>query len=399
MQFFTVEVLVVVTNLPAEAKAKWVKVMEAKNPQEKLIALQEFLSAIPKHKGTEKLVQQVKRQISQLRREIEEEKKRRVGRGPRFFIEKCGAAQVVVLGMPNSGKSSLLAALTNARVEVSEYPYTTRLPVPGMLNFEDIQFQIVEAPAIMKGASEGVAWGLKSIGLARNADGLILLVDLTEDPISQFETIIGELGKARIIVEKPKGRVVIEKRSTGGVQVVIGGKLVGATVDDVKALLRSYKILNALVKIYGEASLDDVEDSIFENTVYKPVLVLATKADFPGWKEVFEELKSKIKIKAPVIPVSTKSRLGLELVGREIFKMLDIVRVYTKQPNQEKPSEKPLVVKRGTTVLEAARIIHSSLYKNFKYAKIWGSSAKYPGQRVGGDHVLEDGDILEIHTF
>lgn len=387
-----------VTNLPAEARAKWVKVMEARTPQEKLAALQEFLSSIPKHKGTEKLVLQVKRQISQLRRELEEEKRRRVGRGPRFFVEKSGAAQIVILGMPNSGKSSLLRSLTNARVVVSEVPYTTKSPVPGMLRFEDIQFQLVEAPAIIEGASEGVAWGLKSIGLARNADGLIILVDLSEDPIYQYETIIGELEKSRIIVEKPRGRVVIEKRTTGGIQVVVAGNILNATIEDVKNLLRSYKILNALVKIYGEATLEDVEDSIFENTVYKPSIILASKADFQGWRSVYEKLVEKVGGSIPTIPVSVKTGLGLDVIGREIFKMLEIVRVYTKQPNQEKPSEKPLVVKKGTTVLEAARMIHSSLYKNFKYAKVWGSSVKYPGQRVGGDHLLEDGDILEIHT-
>ena len=388
-----------VTNLPAEARAKWVKVMEARTPQEKLEALQEFLSAIPKHKGTENLVRQVRRQIAQLRREIEEEKRRRRGGGPRFFIEKEGAAQLVLLGMANAGKSSLLAALTNAKPEISEYPYTTREPVPGMLKYEDIQFQLVEAPAIMEGASEGIAWGLRSIGLARNSDGIIIVVDLSSDPVYQFKTILEELERSRVVIYKPRGRVLIEKRrSGGGIQVILGGKLVGADVDDVKSLLRSYRIHHALVKIYGEVTLDDVEDAIFENTVYKPSIVVGNKADFPGWREEYERLREVAGSKIPVLPVSAKTGYGLEAIGKTLFKILDIVRVYTKQPNQERPSDRPLVVRRGTTVLEVARQIHSTLYENFRYAKIWGPSAKYPGQRVGGEHVVEDGDIVEIHA-
>ncbi|HDI46640.1 MAG TPA: GTP-binding protein, partial [Candidatus Methanomethylia archaeon] len=165
------------TNLPPEAKVLERRYREARTLQEKIRALEAYISAIPEHKGTEKLLRHLKRRLADLRRELEEQKKRRVGGGVGFAIKKEGAAQVVILGMPNSGKSTLLAALTAAKPEIADYPCTTTMPVPGMMPYEDIQIQLVEAPALMEGASEGVAWGLQVLSLARNADGLIILLD------------------------------------------------------------------------------------------------------------------------------------------------------------------------------------------------------------------------------
>jgi len=195
------------TNLPPNAKKKWAEVEATKNPREKLQLMQEFLSLVPKHKGTAKLCAQIKKQMATMRKEIEEKKRRKAGKGgPRFFIEKEGAAQIVLIGLTNVGKSSLLAAVTNSKVEVSPNPYTTREPVPGIMNYEDIQFQIVEAPALMEGSADGRAWGLQTLALARNADGLILMVDLSQDPAEQLSLTLSEMEKARILISKPKAR-------------------------------------------------------------------------------------------------------------------------------------------------------------------------------------------------
>ena len=213
------------TNLPAEAKYKWSEASATRNAQQKLQLLQEFLSLVPKHKGTERLRAQVKRQMATLRKEIAEKRQRRVGKGgPKFFIEKEGAAQVVILGMTNVGKSSLLASTTNAKVEVSGYAYTTRQPVPGIFQYEDLQFQIIEAPALMEGSAEGEAWGLQSLALARNADGLILMVDLSQNPAKQFSLILNELEKSRIFIQRPRARVNIERRHAGaGFRIIVLG--------------------------------------------------------------------------------------------------------------------------------------------------------------------------------
>ena len=259
----------------------------ARNPKEKLQLLQEFLSLVPKHKGTEKLRANVKTKMATLRKEIEEKKRRKVGgQGPKYLIEKEGAAQVIILGQTKVGRSSLLASVTNAKVEVSDYPFTTVEPVPGMLYFEDLQFQIVEAPAMIEGASEGKAWGQQILALVRNADGLILMVDLTRNPCEQLSLILKELEATRILVRRPSGRVEIERKHMGvGLRIFVIGKLVDCTLREVETLLKSYRISNAIVKIHGNTTLDDVEDSIFESAVFRPTLIVANKLDIEGAKE------------------------------------------------------------------------------------------------------------------
>ena len=383
-----------VTNLPAEARAKWLKVMDAKTPEEKLAALQEFLSAVPKHKGTENLVQWARRRMAALREEIEERRRRRGG-GYSFFVEKEGAAQIVVIGPPNTGKSSVVAQLTNAKPLIAPYPYSTTRPQPGMLTYEDIQIQLVDTPPL---TSEKGGWNSRVMGLARNADGLIIVLSLEDDPLRQLRLVLRRLEEANIVVRKPRGRVVIERvRGARDIKVIAAGRMKGYTADDVKNLLRSYRIYGALVKIYGETTLDDVEKAIFENTTYKPAIILANKADLPGSAPRFKRLSSAIPPDIPLQPVSALRGRGFEDIGRMLFSMLGLIRIYTKQPNGD-IAEKPLVLRRGATVLDVARSIHSRLVKNFRYAKIWGPSAKYPGERVGLDHEVMDGDIVEIHA-
>ena len=385
-------------NLPPEAKAKWLKVMEAKSIEEKIKALEEFISAVPKHKGTENLLYWARRRLAELKEELEERRRKKKGRkGPTFFIEKEGAAQIVMIGLTNVGKSLLLSRLTNAKVEVSDYPYTTKLPVPGMLKYQDIQFQLIEAPALMPGASNGVAWGTKVLGLVRNADGLIIVLDASNKPLHQLKIILNELINSNIYVRKPRGQVVIEKgRGTTGIKVVVSGKLIGCTVNDVVKLLEGYRIYNALVKIIGEATLDDVEKAIFGNITYKPTIIIANKIDIPGAMENYKVLRKVVPQDIPVIPTSALKGIGLDKIGEILFKTLNLIRVYTKQPNKG-PSPTPLVLRKGATVYDVAEHIHKDFVKYFKYAKIWGPSAKYPGMRVGLEHQLEDGDIVEIH--
>lgn len=384
-----------VTNLPAEAKAKFVRYMEARTPEEKLRALEEFLASVPKHKGTENLVRWIRRRMAELREEIEEKKRRKAGGGggsPSFFVEKEGAAQVVIVGLTKVGKSLLLKALTNANVEVSEIPYTTKYPAIGMLQYEDIQFQLVESPAIIP---EGGGWNTKVIGLAKNSDGLIIMLDASRDVVEEFTFIRSFLEDHGVHIVKPRGYISIDRSYSGGIRFVYYGKLL-CTEEEVVKLLNSYRIYHAIVKVFGEVDIDDVERSLFETIVYKPAIVLINKIDLDSAGQSFKKALEIVPRGIPVLPVSALKKIGLNEIGSLIFKTLDIIRVYTKPPTG-KPSDKPLVVKRGTTVLDVAKIIHKDLYEKFAYAKIWGPSVKYPGQRVGLNHVLEDKDIIEIN--
>jgi ribosome-interacting GTPase 1 len=389
------------TNLPGEAKHKWREVCLARRPEEKIEKLQDFLSLIPKHKGTENLRAQIKTKIATLRGEIAEKKRRKTGSGrSKFFVEKEGDTQIAILGPTNVGRSSLLSVLTNANVEISYYPYTTKESTPGMFKHQDLQFQLVEAPALIDGSADGGAWGLQTLTVARNADALILMVDLSRDPIEQFSLISRELDKARILTRRPKAKVEIERKHRGtGLKVIVIGRLLDCLPGEVEQLLREYGIHDATVKIKGEATVDDVEDAVFEGTVYRPAIIVANKADDPKAVEGIEKLKGLVKGEIRVLPVSCKAKYGLENLGSEIFEMLDIIRVYTKEPNERSPSKKPFTIREGSNILDLAKRIHSDFYKQFSYAKVWSERLRFSPQKVGGTFILEDGDIVEIHTY
>lgn len=384
-----------VTNLPPEARAKFAKYQEARTPEEKLLALQEFLSAVPKHKGTENLVRWVRRRMAELREEIEERRRSRTrGGGPSFFIPREGAAQVVLIGFTKSGKSWLMTRLTNARVEVSDIPYTTKSPVPGVFQYMDIQFQLIDTPSLVP--EDEARINRRVVGLARNSDAVIIVVDLSRDPLNQFLSIKKILEDEGVRVSRPSGRVEITKSGgSGTIRVVLLGEILDGGVEDVKKLLESYRIYGAEVKIYGKVSLDDVEDAIYGMNIYRPAVIVGTKRDLDPGGVGCEELRRGAS-GIPVICVSSEDDFR-DLLGKTLVDVLELVRVYTKPPNG-KVSERPLVVRRGTTVIEVARLIHEDLYRGFQYAKIWGPSAKYPGMRVGRDHLVEDGDIIEIHA-
>jgi hypothetical protein len=387
------------TNLPPEAKDKWEEVEATNEPHEKLRLLEEFLSLIPRHHGTARLIVQTKKQITSLRKEIEERKRKKAARsGPKFFIEKEGAAQVAIVGLTKAGKSSLLGAVTNARVEVSASPYTTRVPVPGIMEYEDIQFQLIEAPALMEGSADGRAWGLQALGIARNADGLIIVVDLSQNPVDELSLILDEMGKARIMVSQPQARVEIERKYMGaGLRIVVLGKLVGCTFKDVEELLKSYHVTDAFVRISGDATLEEVEEAVFENTVYRPTVVIANKADVKGSEKNLKLLKSFVRGKLPILAVSCYHRSGLEKLGETLFRTLSLMRIYTKEPTEREFSRKPFILKKGSSVYDLAKNIHSDFKEDFNYARVWAKRLAFSPQKVGTTFTLQDGDGVEIH--
>lgn len=386
-------------NLPQEAKSKWNEVTMTKNPETRLVLMDEFLSLVPKHKGTEKLQMHVKRQMAQLREEIEKKKKqaKRTG-GPSYYVQKAGAAQIAVIGPPNVGRSSLLKATTNSSVEVTSWPWGTTTPTPGMLPYEDIQFQLVEIPPIIQGSSEGKAEGFMNLASARNADGIIVMVDLHNDPVENYLLVANELDNSRILTHRPRGEVEIIKRGHGrNVQFVWEGELIGCTTDEIIALLNEYKIRSALVHIRGKVTLDIVEDALFGNAVYKPTIILANKKDLgvnPGALEQLTQVAAPVE----VIPVSCKESDGLQrLIGEKLFGLLGIIRIYTKESGKE-PAKDPIVTHMGATVADLAKMIHNDFFERFKYARIWGPAAKFDNEKVGLDRELKDGTVIQLYT-
>ncbi|HSQ48842.1 MAG TPA: GTPase [Candidatus Deferrimicrobiaceae bacterium] len=390
------------TNLPPEAMDKWELVEAARTPREKMDAMIEFLKYVPHHKGTMKLRGEMNRKIKLIRDDLENKKRKGTGKssgGPKLFIEKGASAQVALVGMTNVGKSCLMNATTNSKVVVTPTPFSTHEPVPGIMNYKDVQFQIVEAPAVMEGAAEGKAGGNVTLGLARNADGVILMLDLSQDPVEQLELLLAELEKTRVLVNKPSGRVDIDRRPSGAaLRIVLVGRLIDCTMRDVEQMLRSYRINDAIVRISGEVSLDDVEDAIYENTIYKPAVIVANKLDLKGAQANLRVLKTHVDGKLPIVAMSCENRTGLDELGRELFTSLGIIRIFTKEPGMKAHSERPFVLHKGATVNELAKNIHKELYSNFMFAMVWAKRLPFSPKKVGLNFVLDDGDIVEIHA-
>jgi ribosome-interacting GTPase 1 len=387
-------------NLTAEAKTKWREAELATNPREKLLAYQDFLSAIPKHKGNERLRAQIKTKIANLKEELLARRGKRSGGQSIWRVEREGAAQVILFGPTKAGRSSLLKSLTNAQVVVADYEFATQRATPGMLPFEDVQLQLVELPAPQVNREGEFEIQPEAIDLIRAADGMVLVLDLTADPFDQLRRLISALGKVRISTQRTVSRVeIVPEKGSGEIRIATSSVQTSCTPVQVRELLHSYGMKNALVRIYGDVTVDDVEDAIFENvTTYKPSMIIVNKLDLPGAKQAADYFMQQNPASLPTLFTSCLTGQGLKEVGTVAFRALGIIRVYTKEPNATRPSENPFVVHAGTTVQELARSIHTDLANRYRYSRIWGPTSKFAGERVGPDHVLADRDIVEIHT-
>ena len=383
------------TNIPPEAQAKWEEYSKAKTPEEKLQKLKEFYALIPKHKGTEKMEKFIKRRMAELREEIERRRTAKKSKGPSLMVEKRGAAQMVLIGFTNSGRSTILSTLTNARVEVSPNPFTTIRPVEGMMEFRGAQIQIVEAPPIIPQAQGGPT--NLSVALAGNADILGIVVSSTDEPLSQLEELISFLESRGIVLERPTGRVRIRRsRAAPTIIIVNKGRILDGNERDVKEILRSYGIERAWAEIEGRVTLEDVEEAVFGEKKYKPFIIFLTKVDVSGDDSLVREVEAKYGERAlAVIPFPTKLP-SKDYLGEMILRELGLIRVFTKARNEREPSEKAVILERGSTVLDLAKFIHQSFKERFRYAKVWSDRLPYSPMKVGADFILEDGDVVEI---
>ncbi|MEM4560123.1 MAG: TGS domain-containing protein [Candidatus Caldarchaeum sp.] len=381
------------TNLPAEAQAKLAKYHEAKTVEEKIKALEEALPLIPDHKGTEKMRAQLKTTLARLRRELEKKKSTKVSRQDVFTVRKEGAATVVLLGAANSGKSTLLNVLTNARPEVGSYELTTTKPVPSMMQVEDVGIQLVELPAVITSSLDETPFTSRSLAVARNADLIALIVDCASRPAEQLDTLVNKLNASGIFLGSRTFEVEVEKKDSGGLRLVVFGKFHG-THERLREALNRIGVRNAVVKIHGEASVENVLDQILRPASFKKAVVVAGRTDLADQKDLQELRQRAGEMNLPLIEVISTKQTTYEEFRKAVYKALELVRVYTQKDGVV--NRKPIVVGRGTTVGELALLIHKDFAKNLKYAKVWGASVRIQGQQVGPGHVLSDGDLVEL---
>lgn len=336
------------TNVTADYKKAEVAFRQAREPRERLDCLREMLRTIPKHKGTEHLQADIKSRIKLLTEELSGPKKGGRRSGPSHSVRAEGAGQLCLVGPPNAGKSSLHARLTGSRTEIGPYPFTTHLPVPGMLEYVDIHFQLVDLPPITAEFME--PWLVNTM---QTADGVLLVIDINDpECVDQIPAIMAQLAEKKITLREHWPGL-----SNG-----------------------------------TEASNE--EDDPFRMDL--PTLLIANKCDLdpdPGEVKILEEL---LGLRFPAMTVSAETGKGLEELGPFLFHALEIVRVYTKSPGKPADTDKPFTVRRGDTVADVARLVHREIARDLKFARIWGKSV-YDGQQTGPEHQVEDGDIIELH--
>ena len=384
------------TNVGAEYLAAEEKYLKAKDKKEKIKWLKEMIKHAPKHKGTEKLLAQLKKTLNKLEEELEKEKIKKAGKKDLFSVEKEGEALVSIIGLPNSGKSLLLSKLTNSKPLIADYPFSTTKPEIGMLDFEGSLIQLVDLPPITENAAEERG---ELFGVINNSDLILILIDLTENVEEQFKLIIKEFKKAKILLGKEKPLIKIKKVERGGLEIVGVEK---EELEKAKEILRKHKINNGIVNI-KKGTLKDLE-LVLENYKFIKAIIVANKGDLPNslinfnkLKKLVDEFNEKEKVKLKLIPISALKEKNLDLLKKEIWEELGLIRVFTKDPKRKNPDFPPITLKKGATVEELVKKIHKEFLKKFKYAKVYGKSVKFKGQTVGLKHVLEDKDIVEVY--
>jgi len=323
-------------NLTPEYKQAVEIFQKSLTPHEKLQALELMLATIPKHKGTEKMQADIKRKISKLK--DTQLTRKSGGKKESLFVEKQGAAQIVLAGLPNSGKSSLLSVLTNALPEIADYPFSTRKPLPGMMNYEGVQIQLVDIPPLDRELTEG--WVL---GIVRMADLLVLVVDLSQDPLTELEECRNLLLESRIY---PVGR--------------------------------------------------QWQDSGDPRDCFKRTLIVGSKLETPDGSDNYQVFWELYQQEYPIIAVSAAENMHLEEFKRLVFEQLGVIRVFTKLPGKKPDYSQPFILPRDSKVKDMANVIHKEFAQKFKFARIWGEG-KFDGQKVNLDFPLDDKDVVELH--
>jgi small GTP-binding protein len=350
--------------------------------QERIKEIEEEMARTQVNKATEYHLGILKAKLAKLRRELTAPKSGAGGGG--FEMRKSGDATVVMIGLPSVGKSTLLNALTDAKSETASYAFTTLKCIPGIMRHKDAKIQILDLPGIIEGAKDGKGRGREIISVARNSDMILLLVEATAP--KQRRILESELQGFGIRINQRPPNVSISRMIKGGVTVHHTKKVTKISDNEVKAALSEYRIFNANVVLHEDITVDQFIDVLEGNRAYVPALAVMTKCD----------LVDRSKLEKGYVQISAETGKGIPELKKAIYKTLDLMHIYTKRRGEKADLEEALVVRRRTNVGEVCERLHRELKKNFRYALVWGKSAKYPGQRVGLEHILKEGDVVQI---
>jgi len=356
---------------------------------EKIKQIEEEMKKTQINKHTEHHIGLLKAKLARVRAELEASTSK--GGGPAFEIRKGGDATVVLIGLPSVGKSTILNRLTNAKSKVAAYAFTTLTVVPGILRYNGADIQILDLPGIISGASSGRGRGRRVLSVARNADLVLLVLDVFQP--GQVELLKRELHEMGIRINQKPPDVVITKSGKGGLALTTSVKLTKLSQATVKGIAEAYGLTNGSILIREDITDDQLIDVLTGNRRYASALVVLNKVDL-----VNEQYLAIVKkqVGTDFVPISAEKGLNMDMLTERIWETLDFIRIYLKRPDGEPDFDKPLILPASSTLRDVCKKIHPRFSEGAKYALVSGQSVKYAGQRVGLDHVPLDKDVVTI---
>ncbi|MDR1721492.1 MAG: GTP-binding protein [Methanobrevibacter sp.] len=356
---------------------------------EKIKKIEDEIQKTPYNKATSHHIGKLKAKISKLKEEsIARKSSGTKGKG--FHIKKSGDSTAVLVGFPSVGKSTLLNELTNADSKVGAYQFTTLDIVPGIMEYRGAQIQIFDIPGIITGASGGKGRGREILSVARTSDLILVVLDVFNP--HHLSLIIKELRDIGIRPNETAPDVTIRRNRVGGVHLSSTVELTQLDEKIIRSIVNEYGMHNADVLIREDINMDQFIDALEGNRSYIPLVIILNKVDLVDETYISELRKTIPKF----IPISADKKVNIKYLKDQIFSHLNLMRIYLKPQGKKADMEEPLIVKKDSTVINVAEKLHREFVKNFRHAKVWGTSVKFPGQKVGPDHVLEDEDILRI---
>ncbi len=360
---------------------------------EKIKELEEEISKTKYNKRTQHAIGLMKAKLAVLKeRAVQRASAGKAKGDDRFAVRKTGDATAVLLGFPSVGKSTLLNSLTNAKSDTAEYAFTTLSAVPGLMKYKFAKIQIIDVPGIVTGAASGKGRGKEVLGILRNADLILILVEALYP--EHYNAMLKEIYETGIRINQRIPYVKITKKERGGITVgstVMLTKIEDKTIIDIA---REMRLNNADILIRENIDADQLIDVIEKNKVYTKALTIITKIDLID-KEKLKELKKDVR---PDVAVSAENNLGIKELKEAIYQKMKFMRIFLKEVNKKPDMEEPLIMFKGSTIRDVCLKLHKDFVDKFKFARVWGSSAKFDGQAFRKlDRELLDKDILELH--
>jgi small GTP-binding protein len=356
---------------------------------EKIKEIEEEMKKTQKNKHTEHHMGLLKAKLAKLRADVERSGGGKGG-GQSFEVKKAGAATIVLIGLPSVGKSTILNRLTNAKSKVAAYAFTTLTVVPGIMRLNGADIQILDLPGIISGASSGKGRGKRVLSVARNADLVLLVLDVFQP--GQVQLLRDELQAMGIRLDQKRPDVVVTRADKGGTAITSTVKLTRLSQKTIKGIMEIYGVSNASIIIRDDISDDQLIDVMAGNRRYVPSLTVLNKVDLVNQ----EYLGAAKKQLGNYVPLSAEKDVNMEILRDRIWETLDFIRIYLKPRDRGPDMEHPLILPSGSTLYDVCKRIHPKFGDDAKYALVIGSSVKFEGQRVGLDHIPNDKDIVTI---